>query len=231
MALVELKGQGRDDRGKGAARTLRSRGLLPGVVYGPGGENQLVTIDAHSFDGLLRRATAGTVIVDLKIEGKGPEGVKVLVKEVQRDPITSRPLHVDFLHIAMDRPVRLVVGVRLAGIPEGVKVEGGFLEQTLRDLEIECLPGAVPEFVTVDVSSLKVGQSIHAGEMNIPDVTILTHPERPVAVVHGKAAEEEAPAAAAAAPAEGEAAAEAAPAEEGGGKKKGSPQGGAKSGA
>jgi large subunit ribosomal protein L25 len=230
MALVELKGQGREDRGKGAARTLRARGMLPGVIYGPGGENRMVTIEAHSFDGLLRRAAAGTVIVDLKLEGGGPDGLKVLVKEVQRDPITARPIHVDFLHIAMDKPVRLVVAVRLTGVPEGVKIEGGFLEHTLRDLEVECLPDAVPEFFTLDVSPLKVGEALHAGDVSVPGVQVMTPADRVIAVVHGKAAEEETPAAAAAAPAEGEAAAEPAGGEgagpsAGAGKKKGTPEG------
>jgi large subunit ribosomal protein L25 len=217
MSLVELSGKTRDDRGKGAARTLRAQGQLPGVVYGPGGENRMVTIEERSFNRLLRRAAEGTVIVDLKIEGAAPEGLKVLVKEVQRDPITARPLHIDFLHIAMDQAVRLVVPVRLSGVPEGVKIEGGFLEHMLRDLEVECLPTAVPEVITLDVSPLKVGQSLHASDVSLPGVQVVTPSDRVIATVHGKHAEEEvAPTEAAAAPAEGEAA-EAAPAE--GGKK------------
>jgi large subunit ribosomal protein L25 len=221
MALVELSGKTRDSRGKGAARTMRAQGELPGVIYGPGGENRLVTIEERSFNRLLRRAAESTVIVDLKIEGAAPEGLKVLVKEVQRDPITARPLHVDFLHIAMDRAVRLVVPVRLTGVPEGVRIEGGFLEHVLRDLEVECLPTAVPEIITLDVSPLQVGQALHASDVDLPGVVVVTPADRVVATVHGKHAEEEvAPTEAAAAPAEGEAAAEAAPAE--GGKKKGS---------
>ena len=220
MSLVELSGKTRDDRGKGAARTMRAQGQLPGVIYGPGGENQKVAIEARIFNRLLRRAEEGTVIVDLKIEGAAPEGLKVLVKEVQRDPITARPLHVDFLHIAMDRAVRLVVPVRLSGVPEGVKIEGGFLEHALRDLEVECLPTAVPEIITLDVSPLQVGQALHASDVNIPGVQVVTPGDRVIATVHGKHAEEEVTAAAAAAvPAEGEAATEAAPAE--GGKKPG----------
>jgi large subunit ribosomal protein L25 len=220
MSLVELTGRTREDRGKGAARTLRAQGLLPGVVYGPGGENQKVAIEARIFNRLLRRAEEGTVIVDLKIEGADASGLKVLIKEVQRDPITARPLHVDFLHIAMDRPVRLVVPVRVSGVPEGVKIEGGFLEHMLRDLEVECLPTAVPDVITIDVSPLQVGQALHAADVNIPGVTVITPADRVIATVHGKHAEEEIAATEAAVPAQGEAAAEAAPAE--GGKKKAS---------
>jgi len=224
MALVELTGRAREDRGKGAARTLRAQGLLPGVVYGPGGENRLVAIEAHSFDRLMRRAAEGTVIVDLQLEGGG-EGLKVVIKEVQRDPISSRPLHVDFLHIAMDRPVRLVVSVHLTGVPEGVKTEGGFLDHVLRELEVECLPTAVPEFITVDVGQLAIGQALHAGDVQVPGVQIVTPADRVLAAVHGRHAEELPAAEAAAAPAEGEAAAaEPAPAESGG-KKKGPTEG------
>jgi large subunit ribosomal protein L25 len=225
MGLVVLKVQERADHGMGAARTLRAKGLVPGVVYGPGGENRLVAVETNSFSRLLRRAAQGTVIVDLKVEGSEAEGLKVLVKEVQRDPITARPLHVDFLHIAMDRPVRLAVAVRLAGVPEGVKTEGGYLEHMLRDLDVECLPSAVPEFITVDVSALGVGQALHASDVTVPGVRVVTPADRVIAAVHGKHAEELAAEAAAAAPAEGEAAATAADEGAAGGKKKGPSEG------
>ncbi|MBM3318659.1 MAG: 50S ribosomal protein L25 [Candidatus Eisenbacteria bacterium] len=204
MSLVELAGRNREDKGKGAAHRLRAEGLLPGVVYGSG-ENRLVAVERHGFEGVLRRAVTGTVLIDLAL----PDGsLRVLIKEVQRDPATAKLLHVDFLRISMDRPIRLKVPLRFTGVPEGVRTEGGMLEHLLREMEVECLPGDVPEFIEIDVSALNVGQSIHARDIVRERVQILTPPERAIAVVHGKAVEAT-PAAAAAAPAE--AAAEAKP--------------------
>jgi large subunit ribosomal protein L25 len=204
MALVELAGRNREDTGKGAAHRLRGQGLLPGIVYGPG-ENVLVAIERRSFEGVLRKATEGTVLIDLSMP---KTRYRVLIKEVQRDPATSEPLHVDFLHISMDKPIHIAVPVHLVGLPEGVKNEGGLLEHVLRDLEVECLPSDVPEFIELDVSGLRLGQAIHARDVVRERVQVLTPADRVIASVHGRVAELEVPAAAeAAAPvAEGEAA-------------------------
>ncbi|MCK4412926.1 MAG: 50S ribosomal protein L25 [Candidatus Eisenbacteria sp.] len=207
MALVQLAGRTREEKGKGAAHRLRDGGYLPGVVYGPGGENVLIAIEARSFDGVLRQAAEGTVLIDLKLDQGPEEGLKVLIKEVQRDPATSRALHVDFLHISMDRPVQIEVAVRLTGIAEGVKNEGGFLDHVLRELEIECLPGEAPDYIEVDVTPLHLGQSLHAAEIQREGLKIITPPDRVVVAVHGRSAaamEEEAAEEAAAAAAAGE---------------------------
>lgn len=199
MALVELAGRTREDKGKGAAHRLRAEGLLPGVVYGPQ-ENLLVAVERHTFEGVLRKAATGTVLIDLALPGST---YKVLIKEVQRDPISSLPLHVDFLHISMDRPIRLDVPVRLEGVPEGVKTEGGMLEHVLREVEVECLPSDVPEFIELDVTPLAVGQALHVRDLALERIRVLTPGDRVIASVHGRAAE----VAEAAAPVEGEAAA------------------------
>jgi large subunit ribosomal protein L25 len=198
MVLVELAGQTRGNTGKGAAHQLRDQGLLPGIVYGQG-ENVLVSIERRSFEGVLRKAAAGTVLIDLNLP---QTNYRVIIKEVQRDPITSYPLHVDFLHVSMDKPVHLTVPIHLVGMPEGVKTEGGLLDHVLRDLEIECLPGDVPEFIELDVTALHLGQARHVRDIPVEKMRVLTPPDRVIAAVHGRVADTEAPAAAA----EGEAA-------------------------
>ncbi len=193
MALVELMGRPRQETGKGAAHVLRAAGFLPGVVYGPGGENILISVEKHSFEHLLRRAAEGAVIVDLRLQGETNAGLQVLVKEVQRDPATAQPLHVDFVHIAMDRPVKVSVPVRLQGTAEGVKTEGGFLDHVLRDIEVECLPSLIPNYIVLDVSELKIGNSLHASDVQVPDCRVVTPGDRVIVAVHGKhaGAEEE----------------------------------------
>ncbi len=224
MAFVELMGKQREERGKGPARRLRQAGMLPGIVYGPGGENVPVAVERRGFDRVLRRAGGGTVLIDLKLED-GREGIKVIIKEVQRDPATSEPLHVDFMHISMDKPVRVEVPVHLTGAAVGVKSEGGFLDHVLREIEIECLPTKIPDYVEVDVSHLHVGQALHASEIQLEGIEVVTPGDRVIAAVHGKrvsevpaagteeAAAEEQPAEGAEASAEQEASGEA----EGGG--------------
>jgi len=186
MAIVELAGQLRDEQGKGAARRLRSQGLLPGIVYSPGEKSRMVALPVRSFEAMMRRAAEGTVLIDLKLQGKRDETLQVLIKEVQREPATSRLLHVDFMHISMDKLVRVNVPIRLAGIAEGVKSEGGFVDHMLRDVEVECLPGQMPEFIEVDITPLAVGQSIHVGEIAAEGFEVITPADQVIVVIHGK---------------------------------------------
>ena len=168
---------------------MRAEGLLPGIVYGESEENRMITLARRSFEAVMRRATEGSVIIDLKLEEQD-EDLKVLIKEVQRDPVTSRLLHVDLMHISMDKPVRLEIPVRLIGVSEGVRTEGGFLDHVLRELEIECLPLKIPEVIEVDISPLGIGDSVHAGEISHEGVEIVTPADRVVVAVHGKSAAE-----------------------------------------
>jgi large subunit ribosomal protein L25 len=206
MALVELAARLREERGKGAAHRTRFGGGLPGVVYGQGGENLTIAVQQSDFDRLLRRAAGGAVVVDLKIDGAREKSLKVLIREVQRDPVTARPIHLDLLRISMDKPVQVVVPIHLVGLAEGVKTQGGFMDHVLRDVEIECLPDRIPEFLEVDVTPLSVGQSFHVRELVAQGLQVVTPPDRVIVSVHGKAAEpvvaEEAPVEAEGAPAE-----------------------------
>ncbi len=234
MALVELAARLREEKGKGAAHRIRFAGGLPGVVYGQGGDNLSIAVQQSEFDRLVRQAGGGAVVIDLKVEGAHEKNLKVLIKEVQRDPVTSRPIHLDLLRISMDKPVNVVVPIHLVGIAEGVKTHGGFMDHILREVEVQCLPDRIPEYLELDVTPLLVGQSLHVGDLRPEGVQLVTPADRVIVSVHGKAAEEVeaaavAPAAEGAAPegaaAEGaEAAAEAKDAERDKEKDKGKPK-------
>jgi len=188
MALVELTARDRESTGKGMAHRLRAEGYLPGVVYGPSEDNVLVAIERGSLERLLHQAEQGTVLIDLMLPDRKH---MVVIKEVQRDPRTSIPIHVDFLHISMDRPITIEVPVHLTGVADGVKNEGGMLDHVLREIEVECLPSHVPESIEMDVSGLRVGDSLHAGDLEIANVRIVTPQDRVIAAVHGRQAAEE----------------------------------------
>ena len=209
MALVELAAQLRTETGKGAAHRVRQAGMLPGIVYGPGEASVKIAVEMRVFERVLRQAAGGTMLIDLKVDGDSRASRKVLMKEVQRDPVTSRPLHIDLLHVSMSKPVHVVVPIQLEGIPVGVKTEGGFVDHVLRELEVECLPGDIPEYISVDVTPLEIGESVHAGDITHETVQILTPPDRVVVAVHGRAAPTPVEEAAAAEAEESKAAAEA----------------------
>jgi large subunit ribosomal protein L25 len=212
MATVELGAVSRQAGGKGGARQLRAQGRIPAVVYGSGEENISVSLHEASFVQMLRHISSGNAILDLKVEG-GPAGpLKVLIKDVQRDPATERILHVDLQHVSMTQKVRVHVPIQVQGTAVGVK-EGGILEHLLREIDIECLPGEIPEKIEVDVTSLDRGSSIHVRDLPIgSNLHVHDSPERVVVTVVGKTKEEEP--APAAAPAEAAGAAAAAPAAE-----------------
>jgi len=207
MATVQLKVQPRTAGGKGAARQLRMSGHIPGIVYGAGEENLPISLDSASFELMLRRISSGNAILDLEVQGRESSELKVIIKEVQRNPVDNKVIHVDLEHISMTRKVRVQVPIHLEGTAVGVK-EGGILEHLLRQIEVDCLPMEIPERVTLDVSELGRNMSIHVRDLNLPaQVHVHDSPERVVATVVAKAKEEVVAAPEEeAAPAEGEAA-------------------------
>jgi large subunit ribosomal protein L25 len=224
METVQVKAELRKAGTKGVARQLRMSGLIPGVVYGEGGENLPITLPSASFEHMLRRVSSN-VILDLEITGREGSPFKVIIKEVQRNPVDSKVLHVDLQHISMTHRVRVDVPIHLTGTAIGVK-EGGILEHLLRELDIECMPGDIPEDFKVDVSALARGHSVHVRDLVIPEGThVFESMDRVVATVVAKAKEEEVakPAAEAAEGAEG--AAEGAAGEKGDEGKKGDKKG------
>lgn len=162
MGKYNLKVEKREATGKGVARKLRASGLVPGVVYGKNIESQSIIIDPQD----LLNKLSGNAIFDLDITGVGKD--TVMVKEVQKDPITGVIKHIDFLHISMDEKITVSVSIVLLGDAPGIK-EGGVLQQMLREIEVECLPLDIPENIEVDISGLEIGNSVSVSEIEVGD--------------------------------------------------------------
>jgi large subunit ribosomal protein L25 len=194
MATVSFTAQPRDTTGKGAARTLRARGQVPAVIYGHDRQPQSLSLNARDLDKMLGHIQAESTVIEVTVGGLTS---KTLIREIQRHPIKRQILHVDFQALVAGEKVTVNIPITLLGIPEGVKLEGGVLEQSLRELEIEVDPSSIPDHVEIDVSALKIGDSIHVSDIKLPDgVEILDDPETSVAVVAApRAVIEETPAA------------------------------------
>lgn len=198
--------------GKSTARKLRKKENIPGIIYGAGKTN----VPLFAEEKWVRKYSSTQFeneIITLKSDDKTLDGTKVLFKEIIVQPVTRRPIHFDFLAIDMNKEVTVLVEIKFEGRAEGTR-EGGALQPLMRQLEVECLPEKIPEFITIDVTPLHNGQSIHLSEITLPEGVKATATEDVAIVTCNVIKEEEvAPAAPAAdaAPAEG-AAAPAAPA-------------------
>ncbi|MCK4271167.1 50S ribosomal protein L25, partial [bacterium] len=168
--------------GKGPAKRLRAEGKIPAIFYGHGGESIPLTIDAKMFHNILHTHAAENIIFDVKIPGqKNP--FKAIIREVQHHPVRGDILHLDFLHISMKKKLHVSVPIVLVGSPVGVSTKGGVLQHILHELEIECLPGEIPEHIEVDVTELDVGDSIHIRDLSLEKLNILTEVQRSIATV------------------------------------------------
>jgi large subunit ribosomal protein L25 len=219
MREIPITLQRRLNTGKGVARQARAAGQIPGVVYGPETKPISVTVEERAFRSAMRNATKSSIL-NLQLEGKE---TKAVMRELQRDPVSNRVLHVDFHAISMNKPIHVAIPIHFVGTPIGVKVDGGIMQTTMREIEISCLPTAIPEHLQIDVSELHIGDSIHVRNIEVPGATILVDQQRTIvvisaptiikaeevaaeaAVAEGEAAEGAAAEGAAAAPAEGDA--------------------------
>jgi large subunit ribosomal protein L25 len=208
--IVQLTAEIRTTKGKGAAREMRRGGKVPAVIYGRGREPSQLALDGVVLGRLLEKIVPASTIVELTVDGAT---VRTLIREVQRHPVRPGIVHVDFYEIRAGEKIRLEVPIHCIGIPDGVRNQGGTLDQVIRTVEIEVLPADIPEKVELDVTALTIGKSLHISDLSIPNAEILMDPSLTVATVVAPRVEEvAAPAAAPAegAPVEGEAAAAAA---------------------
>jgi large subunit ribosomal protein L25 len=191
---IRLEAKTREATGTTAVRRLRRTGALPGVVYNDKGETVNVQMDRHGFQQMLRHHRSESLILDLVVDGGAVR--KVLLKEVQHDPITNSAVHVDLQEVSMTRKMRVGIAIELFGDPVGVTQGGGILETLSRSVEVECLPADLVESFRVDVSALNVGDSLHVSDLKLdPKFHIITDPAIAIAgVVAPKMEEEAAPA-------------------------------------
>ena len=195
-----LQAEKREGRGKNEARRLRAAGKIPAVVYGSEKNKATeIAVDPRTLLRILHSESGVNTLIGL--EGAGlAVGGKVLVKEYQLDPIDHRLLHADFYAVAMDKAIVVTVPIVIKGEPKGVKQQGGIVDFVNREIEVECLPGDIPEHIDIDISELMLHQGIRVRDLPKNDkVKPVSEPEMMIVhVVTIKVEEAPAPAEAAA---------------------------------
>lgn len=227
---VKIKAEHREGTGRSAVRKLKARGIIPAVIYGAKQKPEPLQVRARDINNVLSHASGENILVELEIDGeKG--GRAAMLQEIQHSPLGDQILHVDFHAVSMDEKIEADVPLEALGIANGVKNFGGLLEQSLRSLTIECLPRDLPDRVTVDVSNMNIGDTIHVRDIPLPEgVVAKAQPDLTAFSVVAPAVEEAPVAAAETAAAgpevitakkeEGEGAAAATPSKEAGSKEK-----------
>src|ERR1700730_181208 len=164
---VKLKAEKRAEIGRAAARKLKARGIVPAIIYGGKEKPQPLQLSIRDINAMLSHASGENILVELEIDGEKSNRT-ALVQEVQHSPVGGDVLHVDFHAISMDEKIQADVPLEPLGLANGVKNFGGLLEQNLRVLAIECLPRDLPDRITVDISALNIGDSIHVRDIQLP---------------------------------------------------------------
>jgi large subunit ribosomal protein L25 len=177
-----LEAQPRTPGNKNDARRVRAAGKVPAVLYGAGKDAAALALDPRQVSRILNSKTGYNTIFDLTLDGG--ERTKAMIVDWQYEPIKGSLLHIDLKRIAMDQRLKVEVPIVLKGEAAGVKQEGGILEQLLREVEVECLPGDIPDSVEVDVSDLTFGKVIRVADLPHSDkLKFLTDENQPVAHV------------------------------------------------
>lgn len=157
-----LEAQPRTAGNKNVARRVRRAGKVPGVLYGAGKDTRPVSLDPRQVTRILHSVTGHNTIFDLAIDG---ERTKAMIVDWQYEPVKGALLHIDLKRIAMDQKLKVMVPVLLKGEAEGVKQQGGILEQVQREVEIECLPGDIPSHIEADVTHLVFGKVLRVSDL------------------------------------------------------------------
>jgi large subunit ribosomal protein L25 len=197
---ITLNSIKREGVGKGYSRRLRAQGMIPVAVYGEGQEAVAVAVNAKELATIMRSDTGHNTIFKLAFPSEnGAEPATVIVKDWQVDPVKGRLMHADLLRLSMTEVTRVSVSIEILGEPVGVKLDGGILEIQLREIDVECLPGDIPEHMDVDVSALQVGDHVTVADLiyDRDKVKVFADENQIVAGVSAaRVAEEAAPAAA-----------------------------------
>ena len=185
----------RTEFGKNPSRRLRRSGMIPGIVYGSSKPPVPISVDPKQVERILHLESGVNTVFMLHLVGKDQRRY-AMIKDVQTDPVSSRLQHTDFIRIQMDEAIQVNVPVQTVGEAPGVKLDQGILDIPLREIRIESLPSDIPDHIPVDISAMKIGDSIRVADLVIPPkVKILTDVNQVVAVVTPPAKEEEAGAA------------------------------------
>ena len=202
MASVPFSATPRADTGKGVARKLRAAGQVPAVIYGHAREAQSLQLEHHALQLLLEKHSYQSTVIALTVDVKT---VSTLIREIQRHPFKKQIVHVDFQELVAGEKITVPVPLQFSGVPDGVRLGGGMLDQILHELQVTCDPANIPHHFVVDVTPLTIGHSIHAGEITLPaGVTLETDADATICVCAPPKVEVEAAPAEGAAPSEPE---------------------------
>lgn len=182
MEKIALTARVREKTGKGVARGLRRNAAIPAVLYSHG-KSTPISIGSKDITKVLSTEGGEHALINLTLEGSDARERMALIKDYQVDPIRGAIMHVDLMEVAMTEKVRVSVAIHVTGTAPGVK-EGGILQLALREVEVECLPNQIPDFIEVNVSALKVNDSLHVRDIKAPDgVRILDEPDATVVTI------------------------------------------------
>jgi len=178
MEEIILQAELREEVGRGKTKGLRDNGFIPTVIYGEGSKAQSIKVSSKELAHLVHQAHFENAIITVKIKGdKKEKGRSCLIKEIQYNPVHGNIVHVDFNEISLTKAIKINVPVTAIGDAPGVKLEGGSLEHVLWEVEVECLPTAIPKEIIVDVSALKLGDSIHVKDLVLAkDIKVTNDP-------------------------------------------------------
>lgn len=165
MATATLNASLRAETGKGAARKLRQAGSIPAVIYGHNREPQSLTTNARETERLIKSIAVSSTVIELDIDGKT---ARTLIREIQRHPFKRTILHIDFQELVAGETVTVKCPIVYVGTPEGVRLEGGILDQIMHELTIAVDPSNIPNHIDVDISGLKLGKSLHVSDLKLP---------------------------------------------------------------
>lgn len=169
MKSLSLRAFPRSAAKRSAVKKLRATGRVPAIIYGRQTEPQNLEVGLKEIQDLIHHSVSETILVDLAVEGDARSSQRLaLVQEIQHHPLSGTVLHVDFHEVAENEKVTVTVPVETTGEAAGVKTSGGVLEHVLFKIKVRALPRELPEVITVDVTPLEIGQSIHLGEIPLP---------------------------------------------------------------
>lgn len=185
MEQIILEAEIRQELGRGKVKDLRDAGFIPAVVYAGRKDSQALKISSSQFLRLLHQHRLESMVIDLKIKDDKKAKLRpCLIKEIQYDPVIGNIKHIDFNEISLTKAIKVSVPVAVKGEPVGVKQEGGSLEHTLWEIEVECLPGDIPKQIEVDVTNMKMGDSVHIKDIVFPaGIKVLNDPSSIVLAV------------------------------------------------
>ncbi|MEA3403971.1 MAG: 50S ribosomal protein L25 [Armatimonadota bacterium] len=191
MELIELKADAREETGKGPARRMRGRGIIPGVVYGLRRDTLHVSVPRLQLERVY--GSAENVLIDLDVPGEEKEeAVAAVVKEIQRDPVTQDPLSVDFQWISLEETIEVEVPIQITGHAPGVDEEGGVVQMQLHTIPVSCLPTDIPQSITTEIEGMEIGDALFVEDLpEVEGVTYIPEPDEVVLSIAPPITEEE----------------------------------------